>query len=121
MSDRPVAVLVVEDDPDVRGLLALVVSTAASCTLAGVAGSLAEGRALLLELDPDVALVDMGLPDGSGVELLSCDSRTKFVVLSAQVTYQHDSLLGAGAHAVLDKPCLPQQVVEAIQSAASQT
>jgi DNA-binding NarL/FixJ family response regulator len=63
-------VLIVEDDPRCRQSFADAVSAAKDLHLAGTAGDLAEGLRLLEALRPDVLLVDIGLPSGSGVNLI---------------------------------------------------
>ena len=60
--------LIVEDDPDFRSSLGALVSREGYDT--SEAGSLAEARTVLASKPPDLALVDLGLPDGSGLELL---------------------------------------------------
>lgn len=61
------SVLVVEDDAALRGGLAELLSPH-GYRVAGVA-SLAEARDVLAAQRPDVALIDLRLPDGSGSEL----------------------------------------------------
>lgn len=63
-------VIVVEDDPNTREHLAAAVSGNPELELAGVAGTLAQARQLLGEPQVQVMLVDLGLPDGDGVELI---------------------------------------------------
>ncbi|GGF35501.1 hypothetical protein GCM10011611_47300 [Aliidongia dinghuensis] len=64
--ERP-AVLHVEDDPDIAGLVAATLGAGTSLTSVG---SLAEARRALAQAEFDVVLLDVGLPDGSGLELL---------------------------------------------------
>jgi DNA-binding NarL/FixJ family response regulator len=61
-------VLVVDDDAAFRGLAVRLVADL-DLTVAGEAGTFAEGVAAAEELRPDAALVDVGLPDGDGVVL----------------------------------------------------
>lgn len=65
-------VLIVEDDPQMREFFAASVARSDQLRLAGCVGTLAEARAWLD--DPghavDVLLVDLGLPDGSGLEVI---------------------------------------------------
>jgi DNA-binding NarL/FixJ family response regulator len=68
--DHPSRVLLVEDDGPTRQHLARAIEAHPKLELAGAAPSLAEGRALLDETAPDVLLTDLGLPDGSGIELI---------------------------------------------------
>lgn len=63
-------ILIVDDDPAVRQRLARVAAQVAPQARSAAAGSLAEARALMAQGRFDLALLDVGLPDGSGLELL---------------------------------------------------
>ena len=62
-------IAIVDDDPIVREHFIEIVSTAPDLDLAGVAPTLAKARDLI-SLDPDLFLVDVGLPDGSGLDFI---------------------------------------------------
>src|SRR3954451_8312138 len=62
-------VLLVEDDPVLRSFLAENLAADGFDPLE--AGSAADGLRALEYKRPDVALVDLGLPDGSGLDLLA--------------------------------------------------
>jgi DNA-binding NarL/FixJ family response regulator len=64
------SVLLVEDDEHTRAHLARAVRANPALELIGVAGSCAEARELLARRAPEVLLTDLGLPDGSGIELI---------------------------------------------------
>jgi DNA-binding NarL/FixJ family response regulator len=64
------SVVLVEDDPPTRAHLAGSVRRDPRLHLAAEVASVAEGRAALAEHRPRVVLVDLGLPDGSGLDLI---------------------------------------------------
>jgi DNA-binding NtrC family response regulator len=59
--------LIVDDDPNTREALAALVQSDGFTT--ATAGSIAEARIQLVRQRPDVVLMDLRLPDGSGIEL----------------------------------------------------
>ncbi len=64
-----IRVAIVEDDPHSRSFLADAVQQEPDLELIGTANSVASGRTLIAK-QPDVLLVDLGLPDGSGLDLI---------------------------------------------------
>lgn len=71
-------VLIIEDDPKMRTFFAASVQRCTELTLVGTAGSVAQARALMAAptLWLDVLLVDLGLPDGSGLDLIRLAAQT---------------------------------------------
>lgn len=70
MTAAPLRVLVVEDDPVAADAHALYVSRTPGFEVAGVAHSRAEAGRLLERMTVDLILLDLQLPDGSGLSLL---------------------------------------------------
>jgi len=64
------SVLIVEDEPLARQRLANALAQHPHFTLSAVVGTCREARAALTVALPRVLLVDLGLPDGDGIELI---------------------------------------------------
>jgi DNA-binding NarL/FixJ family response regulator len=64
------SVLIVDDDPAFRGLAGRMLA-ASGLSVAGEAGSVEQAIEAANRLKPDAVLVDIGLPDGSGMDLAS--------------------------------------------------
>jgi DNA-binding NarL/FixJ family response regulator len=63
-------IAIVEDDRGMREQLIELISASPELDLAGIAPTLQAGRKLI-DLKPDLFLVDLGLPDGSGLDLIT--------------------------------------------------
>ena len=71
MTDRaPIHVALVEDDPGVRARLARVINADDSLRFVYAASSVTDILAWLADNAVDILLVDLGLPDGSGLEVI---------------------------------------------------
>ena len=62
--------LILEDMHDAQAWLQSALEEAVPGRVVHVTGSVAQASAALKTLRPDIALVDLGLPDGSGIEVL---------------------------------------------------
>jgi DNA-binding response OmpR family regulator len=111
-------ILVVEDHPDIAGLLRLMFPPPRFVVL--TAGTLLDARTLLARLNPPhLVLLDLILPDGDGLDLCreirAKHPRLPILVLTARVeSGAAEEALAAGATRVMEKPFDP----EAVQAAA---
>lgn len=121
MTMPPISVLIVEDDEHFRDRFAASVSAATDLQLVGVAADLPQGLALLLSQRPDVLLVDLGLPSGSGIVLIRQAQEqlpdTDVMVVSVFGDEPHVmASLEAGATGYLLKDTLPEDLTAQIRA-----
>jgi DNA-binding NarL/FixJ family response regulator len=118
---NPISVLIVEDDERFREAFATVVNGAPDLRLVGTATDLPQGLLLLRELRPQVLLVDLGLPSGSGIELIRHAHahlpQTDVMVVSVFGDEPHVmASLEAGATGYLLKDAQPADLAEQIRT-----
>jgi DNA-binding NarL/FixJ family response regulator len=122
MNEQPkIRVLVVDDHPVVRAGLCAIVGYQEDLELAGEAASAAEAIELFASRAPDVVLVDLSLPDLSGIELIAIlrakSSVARFLVLTANAGGSEiGKALQAGAHAYLFKNAPSDELLGAIRT-----
>jgi PAS domain S-box-containing protein len=117
-SAGPLRVLLVEDHASVRQAIASAFRREADFEVVGEAASLAEARELLN--DVDVAVLDLGLPDGCGADLIhdlrTVNRRAQALVLSATLDRGEVArAVQSGAAGVLDKTASLDEVVDAVR------
>lgn len=120
MSEAPTAVIIVEDEPEFRRRFAQIVESEPSMRLAGVASTRREAQALLEKEHFDVLLIDLGLPDGNGIDLIKQVSQTRpeadIMVVTVFGDEQHVvSSIEAGATGYILKDSTPADVISCIR------
>jgi len=118
-----IRVLVVEDHPIAVGGIVSMLATAPGMEVAGQASTLADARRLLARGAVDVVLLDLRLPDGSGMELLeenaTADDAPGFLVLSSFMTPEYVAAsLTLGAGGFLLKTAEADEILDAIRLVA---
>ncbi|WP_067829951.1 response regulator [Nocardia inohanensis] len=104
MGRTDLTVLVVDDDFRVANLHAGIVTALPGFTVGGTANTLAAARELLSGTDVDLALVDVYLPDGNGIDLVR-EMRCDAIMLTAATEAETvRAALSAGALGYLVKP-----------------
>ncbi|QTD46052.1 response regulator [Ottowia testudinis] len=115
------AVALVEDDPACRQSFAAALDSAPDVRLAWAAATRTQALALLATEPLDVLLVDLGLPDGSGLEVIAA-ARARWPACAPMVcTIFGDeehvlAAIEAGAMGYLLKDATPATVVQEVHS-----
>ena len=117
---KPINVAVVEDDARLRRTVAEVLASAPDCRCVGVFANGETAQASLPGLKPDVIIMDINLPDTTGVELVTKLGPLLPMTQILMLTIYQDPdtivrALAAGAHGYLVKPVMPDELLGAIR------
>ncbi|MFW5425835.1 MAG: response regulator [Methylophagaceae bacterium] len=113
------SLIIVEDDVDIRQRLSKMIESHSAFNLLAAASTLAEGLAALEHFKPDILLADIGLPDGSGIDLIKAITRLHIdceamVISGFQDEYIVFEALEAGAKAYILKHDESNKITDAI-------
>ncbi len=112
-------VLVVEDDTRIAEMHRFFVEKVPGCEVAGIAQNIEQARELVKLLDPDLLLLDLYMPDGNGMEILSelrGEGRAVDVILITAARHVADvqKAMRAGAFDYLVKPVVFSRFEQAL-------
>jgi DNA-binding NarL/FixJ family response regulator len=114
-------ILIVDDHPLVREGLIGLLAAQSDFVVCGEASGVAEARQLVASTRPDVAIIDLTLSDGTGIELIK-DLRTRCPAVKLLVLSMHDEslyaerALRAGAVGYVSKHEASRTIVQAVRT-----
>jgi two-component system response regulator NreC len=119
-----IRLLLVDDHAVVRSGLKVLLESESDVEIVGEAGSAAEAIAAVTRLDPDVILMDIGLPDRSGIDAAREVKKHSEKVAVVALTIHEDKeyffrMLEAGANGYVPKRAAPDELLTAIRAAAN--
>lgn len=113
-------ILIVDDHPLVRAGLAQLIGDSPDLEICGEAGDMAEALRQVDELQPDLAIIDLSLAGGSGLDLIErVKSRNRDILML--VASMHDEtlyaerVLAAGARGYINKQEAQERIILAIR------
>jgi DNA-binding NarL/FixJ family response regulator len=120
MSDDRVSILCVDDHPLFRAGIRYLIESRSDMVLVGLASTGAEGIALAQAQSPDVTLMDLRLPDMSGIAAVASirkhrPSARVIILTTFEGDVEVQRALSAGARAYVLKSSSPEELVSAIQ------
>lgn len=121
---KPIRVLIVDDQPLVRGGLRMIIETRADFAIVGEATQGLEAVAFVAELKPDVVVMDIQMPILDGIEatrrINALPDPPSILVLTTfeRDDYLHEALR-AGASGFLLKNSPPERLLDALSIVAS--
>ena len=118
-----IGVLIVDDHPVVLTGLAALISSDSGLSVVGTARSCAAAREIPAEVVPDVAVLDLQLPDGDGIAL-GAELKLRWPGMRVLILTMHAAettvieSLASGLDGYLLKDADPEDVLAAVHSAA---
>jgi DNA-binding NarL/FixJ family response regulator len=115
------SIIIVDDHPLFREGLKAIIARSSSFVVVGEAGSSREALRLVQQLKPDLAIVDISLPDQSGIELtrsirgLLPQIRIVIVSMHSKIHYITEAFQ-AGATGYVTKESAAERLVEGLEA-----
>ena len=114
-------VLIVDDHPVSRDGLAIRVEHESDLEVCGEAADVAEALKVMDETKPDIAIIDVSLTNGNGIELVK-ETKSRFPNIRMLVWSMYDESLyadraiQAGALGYINKKNVRETIIEAIRT-----
>ncbi len=115
-----IRVMLVDDHPDFRDLMVALLERQPDLEVVAQAGTMAEARSQAAASSFDVVVLDLGLPDGNGADLIGelreASPGGAVLVMSASLHPTNiERAMREGADEVLDKLSPPAEVVGTVR------
>ncbi len=115
--------LLVDDHEVVRSGLRMLLESQEDIQIVGEAGTAAEALEAVERLEPEVILLDIGLPDMSGIQVMERIREIEPDIAVVALTIHEDKeyffkMLDAGATGYVPKRAAPDELLTAIRAAA---
>lgn len=119
-----IRLLLVDDHAVVRSGLKMLLESERDVEIVGEAASASEAIEATMRLKPDVVLMDIGLPDLSGIDATRQIKKNAPQVAIVALTIHEDEeyffrMLEAGASGYVPKRAAPEELITAIRAAAT--
>jgi DNA-binding NarL/FixJ family response regulator len=119
--NEPIRVVVVDDHAIVREGLRTVLDPASGYVIVGEGRNVADAISVSAELRPDVLVLDISMPDGSGLlaipEVVERSPSTRILMLSVHENLEYIvESIRAGAHGYLRKDSAPTELRAAVRA-----
>jgi DNA-binding NarL/FixJ family response regulator len=121
LEKKVINVFISDDSPVVRVRLSNIFKEVKGINIVGEAQDVKESIELIRQLKPDVVILDISMPDGSGIDVLksvkSINNSTKFIILTNYPFAQYKKIcMESGADYFFDKSNEFDKVVEAVKA-----
>jgi DNA-binding NarL/FixJ family response regulator len=121
---KRIRVMIVEDNGDFRALMEVLLNGQSDMKLIAQAGSLAEARGHAARFEFDVVILDLGLPDGHGEDLIGDLRRSNpdvgVLILSASLDPAGvEKATPLGADEIMDKLAPLEEVLSTVRRLGS--
>ena len=120
---QPLTVLIIDDHESVRAGIKVALARAGHICV-GEAANIAEARAQIAHTNPQVIVVDLSLPDGNGLEIITwartISQRIGIVVLTLNSAKDYLlTVMKSGASAYVEKSAPLAELISAIEHSAT--